>query len=215
MARKLGQPAVTYGRLWETGRFDVYLLPYQRGQRIPDQEDRFRFTSFELRSADFDDGQMRPAVAARALFNGEWGELFVSHFHGAAREPRLEPDLSRPNAPPSALRPLYDTIDQTGLGGQAVVGGTLLKLEAFRRTGNGPAFVGLGVGAEHEIANFIGTQVSVSLAARWLNVDVGDIPWVARHRVSVCEDGGTEGLTAALETAATQLATNLPARGQP
>ena len=68
---------------------------------------------------------------------------------------------------------------------------------------------------EKDGRNVGGTQVSVSLAARWLNVDVGDIPWVARHRVSVCEDGGTEGLTAALETAATQLATNLPARGQP
>lgn len=58
-----------------------------------------------------------------------------------------------------------------------------------------------------------GTSVSVSLSARWLNVDVGDVPWVARHSVSVCEDGGAEALASALETAATQLATNLPARG--
>lgn len=56
------------------------------------------------------------------------------------------------------------------------------------------------------------TAVSVSLSARWLNVDVGDVPWVARHNVSVCEDGGAAALTSALGTAAAQLATNLPAR---
>lgn len=58
-------------------------------------------------------------------------------------------------------------------------------------------------------------EISVSLSARWLNVDVGDIPWVARHRVTVCEDGGQAALSAALETAASQLATNLPARSRP
>jgi hypothetical protein len=57
-------------------------------------------------------------------------------------------------------------------------------------------------------------EISVSMSARWLNVDVGDIPWVARHRVTVCEDGGAAALSAALETAASQLATNLPARGR-
>ena len=59
------------------------------------------------------------------------------------------------------------------------------------------------------------TQVSLSISARWLNVDVGDIPWVARHSVTICEDGGAEALTVALETAAAQLATNLPARSRP
>ena len=59
------------------------------------------------------------------------------------------------------------------------------------------------------------TSVTVSLSARWLNVDVGDVPWVARHSVSVCEDGGPTALASALATAASQLATNLPARGGP
>lgn len=59
------------------------------------------------------------------------------------------------------------------------------------------------------------TEISVSLSARWLNVDVGDVPWVARHSVSVCEDGGPAALASALETAARQLATNLPLRSEP
>jgi hypothetical protein len=66
---------------------------------------------------------------------------------------------------------------------------------------------------EKDGRNVPGTSVTVSLSARWLNVDVGDVPWVARHSVSVCEDGGPAALSTALGTVAAQLATNLPVRG--
>lgn len=62
----------------------------------------------------------------------------------------------------------------------------------------------------------VGAQrVTVGLSARWLNVDVGDIPWVALHEATVCEDGGRQAMSAALETVARQLATNLPKRSPP
>jgi hypothetical protein len=50
------------------------------------------------------------------------------------------------------------------------------------------------------------------MSARWLNVDLGDIPWVAQHEATICEDGGLQALNTALETTARQLATNLPSR---
>jgi hypothetical protein len=160
---KLGQPGVTLGKLWENGRFDLYVLPYQRGNRIPEEEDRFRIAGLPLRSDDFEDGQWRPAVAARVMVSGDLGELFVSHFYGASREAQFDPvfgDSATPGV--TALKPRYATINQTGIGAQAIVQGTNLKLEAFHRTGDGPAFVGFGVGFEHEIPEFLGTGASVS-----------------------------------------------------
>lgn len=56
-----------------------------------------------------------------------------------------------------------------------------------------------------------GMQATVHISARWLHVDAGDVPWVATHKATVCEDGPT-ALTTALQTAASQLATSLPRR---
>lgn len=55
-----------------------------------------------------------------------------------------------------------------------------------------------------------GTEATVHLSARWLNVDAGDIPWVARHRATACEDGGMPALTTALDEVSSQLAGTLP-----
>jgi hypothetical protein len=58
-----------------------------------------------------------------------------------------------------------------------------------------------------------GAQATVYLSARWLQVDGGDVPWVATHNASVCQASGTPDLmTKALQAAATQLTTSLPAR---
>lgn len=60
------------------------------------------------------------------------------------------------------------------------------------------------------------TQVSVHMSARWLHVDVGDVPWVATHSVTTCERGGAPDVqAAALEAVASQLVTALPVRGTP
>lgn len=59
-----------------------------------------------------------------------------------------------------------------------------------------------------EAAN--GTEVTVHLSARFLNVDAGDIPWIARHQSAECADGGNAALTGALETVGAQLAGVLP-----
>lgn len=55
-----------------------------------------------------------------------------------------------------------------------------------------------------------GTEATVHLSLRWLNVDAGDIPWIARHAATVCEDGGMQALTASLNRTTEQLAGMLP-----
>ena len=64
--------------------------------------------------------------------------------------------------------------------------------------------------AQCRLEDTLGTEVTVHLSARFLNVDAGDIPWVGKHTVTVCKDGGVAALTAALEKVSSQLAGSLP-----
>jgi len=57
-----------------------------------------------------------------------------------------------------------------------------------------------------------GSEASVDLSVRWLNPDAGDIPWVATHRLTQCEENTQAAALATntLKMAASQLATALP-----
>jgi hypothetical protein len=57
-----------------------------------------------------------------------------------------------------------------------------------------------------------GRRATVHLAVRWLNVDAGDVPWVASHQATACSANADAAQTAALQTAAAQLASTLPRR---
>lgn len=58
----------------------------------------------------------------------------------------------------------------------------------------------------------VGHQATVHLAVRWLNVDAGDVPWVATHQATACSAATTAARTEALQTAAAQLSGTLPRR---
>lgn len=58
-----------------------------------------------------------------------------------------------------------------------------------------------------------GLQATAHISARWVHVDAGDVPWVATHKASICEDPELQtAQTNAIDTAARQLATSLPVR---
>lgn len=57
-----------------------------------------------------------------------------------------------------------------------------------------------------------GYQATVHLAVRWLNVDAGDLPWVATHQATACSASSAAALTEALQMTAGQLAGTLPHR---
>lgn len=57
-----------------------------------------------------------------------------------------------------------------------------------------------------------GTEATAQLSARWLNADVGDVPWVGTHSAAVCRDHGSSVPSEALDKTAKQLASVLPAR---
>lgn len=56
------------------------------------------------------------------------------------------------------------------------------------------------------------SEATVHLSVRWLNVDAGDIPWVATHKAAACEGDYDAARTAALQAASSQLAGILPNR---
>lgn len=62
-------------------------------------------------------------------------------------------------------------------------------------------------------SNRTGTAATAYLSSRWLNVDAGDIPWMASHHAKICrrEHSGVPP-TEALEAASEQLAKALPVR---
>lgn len=63
------------------------------------------------------------------------------------------------------------------------------------------------------LRNDVGTEATAYLSARWLNVDAGDIPWVATHDATICrkQHAGAPPHEA-VEAVAEQLAKALPTR---
>ena len=57
-----------------------------------------------------------------------------------------------------------------------------------------------------------GQKLSVSMSVRWVNTDAPDIPWIAKHKTSVCSPQFDSGLEDALTELTSQLASNLPSR---
>jgi hypothetical protein len=135
---KLGQQMVVLSTEQEFGLVELFLLPGFRERTFAGDEGRFRFPlpiNQDNPLYTDDDGQHRLDGAIRwSKWVGDW-DIGVSHFSGNSREPLFTLDTSNPTAP--KLRPVYTTIDQTGLDLQATKGAWLWKLEAMTRSGFG------------------------------------------------------------------------------
>ncbi|MEK9134149.1 MAG: hypothetical protein AAB333_04745, partial [Pseudomonadota bacterium] len=95
----------------------------------------------------------------------------LSQFYGTAREPRLLPGVDSAGAP--VLIPRYDLIHQTGLDMQLTEGSWLWKLEAIRRSGQGPTYSALTGGLEYTFTGVFGTSMDLGLIAEYLYDDRG------------------------------------------
>lgn len=160
---KLGQPGVGAVTYWDTVSAEVFVLPYFRERRMAEGEDRLRISSLDFADAAFENSgdEWHPSAAGRVNLDLGSFSGAVSHFYGVGREPRLVPEFDSFGRP-VALRPTYDTINQTGLEAQVIQGGTVWKLEAFHRFEDGESFFGVGAGLEHEFPNVLGTRASLT-----------------------------------------------------
>ena len=170
---KLGQPMLNLSRFSEWGTWDVFLLPGFRERTFAGREGRLS----GLPIIDTD----RPLYASAAEDKHvDWAlrwshslgvfDLGLAHFAGTSREPELVFDAAS-----GRLRPLYQTIDQTSVDAQAIVGDWLLKLEALTRSGQtGGRYGALVTGFEYTLVGIRETPYDLGLIAEYQFDDRGE-----------------------------------------
>ncbi len=169
---KLGQPMLNLALIRDWGTLDTFVLPYFRERTFPGPEGRLRMmpgvdpggaiyvSSREQEHIDF---------AIRWSHSpGDW-DLGLSHFTGTSRDPRFTPGTREDGE--VVMFPIYDQIDQTGLDVQATKGSWLWKLEAIRRSGQGPSFVASTTGFEYTYFGIFETPMDVGLVMEYLYDD--------------------------------------------
>jgi hypothetical protein len=176
---KLGQLMVnlTLARSW--GTLNLFVLPGSRKRTFPGHEGRLRpSVVVDADAAVFEAGQWHTDFAVRWSKTVGVVDLGVSHFYGTSREPRLQSEGGSPGE--EKLTPYYELIHQTGLDAQLTVGQWLWKLEAIRRTGQGPEYLAATAGFEYTFTNAFGTGIGLGLLAEYLYDDRGNrasTPW--------------------------------------
>ncbi len=172
---KLGQPMVNVALIRDWGTIDLYYLPYFRERTFPGRRGRLRGplvvdTDHPLYAAA--NREYHPDFAIRYSHTIGPFDIGVAHFTGTGREPTLVPVVS--GGGDTTLRPRYDTIDQTSIDLQAVVGDWLWKVEAIRRAGQGRAFVAATTGFEYTFVAIGETDIDLGLVGEWLFDDRGE-----------------------------------------
>ncbi len=158
---KLGQPMVALSFSGDYGTLDLYALPWFRPLELPAFPARLG-GPVPILSPTYDPG----AGPSRVDFAVRWSQTFgdvdlaLSYFNGKSREPRLLPV-------PGGLTPHYDLIGQAGLELQYTAGDWLWKLEAIRRTGQGPAFWAVTGGFERTLYGVGGSGVDLGLIVEY------------------------------------------------
>lgn len=160
---KLGQPMINGTWIQDWGTLDVYALPLFRERTFPGREGRLRFPF--IIETDEADVQDRLDLAVRWFHTIDIFDIGISHFWGRSRDPRFNL-MQRADGTP-ALVPLYETIHQTGLDVQMIVGGWLWKLEAITRSGQGDRFVAATGGFEYTFGNIRNSGIDLGVLAEY------------------------------------------------
>lgn len=172
---KLGQPMLHLSIPRNWGVVDMFLLPYFRERTFPGTSGRLRTAlPVDTDKTEFKDstGEWHPDFAIRYSHTiGDW-DFGIYHFNGTGREPTLLPALR--NSGQSALIPIYEQINQTGLDLQLVAGDWLWKLESIYRAGQGEDyFAGVG-GFEYTFTSIVSTRMDLGLISELAYDDRGD-----------------------------------------
>lgn len=159
---KLGVPGGKLSWLLDSGRVDVWLLPYSREERLAEGKDRFRALEFVLSDAEFEDGQNALSSAVRISQMLESVEFAVSYYNGHARSPYFTPNLDGVGNV-ITLQPNYARIEQAGFELLWIKGQMLAKLESIYRSTGDDDFVGLSIGLEREFPRIGSAKKSLIL----------------------------------------------------
>lgn len=163
---KLGQPLINLTLVRTAGTLDLFILPGFRERTFAGNEGRLRSipavdTDNPIYESSAEDKHVDWAVRWSQTL-ADW-DIGISHFSGTTREP-----LFIANSDGSALIPVYNLIDQTGLDIQTFQGNWLLKLEAISRSGQGSRFSALTTGIEYTFVGVFNSVVDVGWIAEYL-----------------------------------------------
>ncbi len=163
---KLGQPMINLALIRRQGTLDLFVLPGFRERTFPGSEGRLRTipvvdTDNPIYESSAEENHIDWAIRWSQTI-ASW-DIGLSHFSGTTREP-----LFVPNADGSALLPVYNLIDQTGLDIQTYQGDWLLKLEAISRSGQGDRFSAVTTGFEYTFVGAFGTAIDIGILGEYL-----------------------------------------------
>jgi hypothetical protein len=163
---KLGQPLINLALIRPIGTLDLFILPGFRERTFAGDDGRLRFipavdTGNPIYESSAEDKHVDWAVRWSQTL-ADW-DIGISHFSGTSREP-----LFIANNDGSALIPVYNLIDQTGLDIQTYQGNWLLKLEAISRSGQGRRFSALTTGFEYTFVGVFNSAIDVGWIAEYL-----------------------------------------------
>lgn len=171
---KLGQPMINLALIRDWGTLSAFVLPGFRERTFPGIEGRLRTNP----RVDTDQPSYESAREQRHVdYALRWSnsisgwDIGLSQFYGTSRDPRLLPGLDGNGLP--VLVPRYDLIRQTGLDVQYTAGNWLWKLEAIRRSGQGPTYRAATGGLEYTFTGIFNTAMDLGVIAEYLYDDRG------------------------------------------
>jgi len=158
---KLGQPMINMAFVTDTGTLDVFLLTGFRERTFPGEDGRLRSgLVVDTNNPVYESGaeDKHTDFAARWYQTAGPFDIGLSYFNGTSRDPRFVPNNNL-----SALLPVYDIINQTGLDAQATFGSWLWKLELISRGGQGDRYSALTGGFEYTFVGIMGTSYDLGI----------------------------------------------------
>jgi hypothetical protein len=161
---RLGQPMLQVELPRGAWNLQAFVLPVLRERTFPGRNGR-QHGGAPPRAAARHAPSLRDeplSFAARVEWHGDGLDIGVAHFSGAGREPAFAPMADgRP-------RPVYEHIEQTSLDASWLAGDLALKLEAYRRSGQGRAHVAAAAGLERTWVGLLG-RGDVGLVLEYLH----------------------------------------------
>lgn len=171
---KLGQPMVNFALIRDWGTLNIFVLPGFRERTFPGIEGRLRTQPrVDTEQPSYESARKQHHVDYALRWSNsisDW-DIGLSQFYGTSRDPRLFPGVDGNGLP--VLTPRYDLIQQTGLDVQLTEGRWLWKLEAIRRSGQGPAYSAATGGFEYTFTGAFGTAMDLGVIAEYLYDDRG------------------------------------------
>jgi hypothetical protein len=169
---KLGQPMVNLALVRDAGTLDLFILPGFRERTFPGEDGRLRSgLVIDTDNPVYESGaeDKHTDFALRWYQTAGAFDIGLSYFNGTSRDPRFIP-----NGSGTALLPVYNLINQTGIDAQATYGSWLWKLEVISRGGQGDRYVALTGGFEYTFIGIFETPYDLGVIAEYLYDDRDD-----------------------------------------